>query len=123
MTGAEECVIEAGWGLGEVVVSSRIVPDYFRLDADGGVVEQVPGDKDVRLVRDGSGGTKEMVVPDELRRVPCLGLPQLQRLHALARRCREVWNGHLDLEFAFAVDDSLYLLQSRPITATGRAPA
>jgi pyruvate,water dikinase len=120
MTGADECVIEAAWGLGEVVVSSRVVPDYYRLAADGGILEQVPGDKDVRIVR-GGRGTIEEEVPAELRHVACLKLAQLQRLHALARRCQAVWNGHLDLEFAFAPDDTLYLLQSRPITTAQRA--
>ena len=123
MTGAEECVIEAGWGLGEAVVSARIVPDYFRLDAHGRVAEQVAGDKDVRIVRCPDGGTAEEPVAPELRRAACLTAAHLARLHALAQRCREVWRHHLDLEFAFAPDDTLYLLQSRPITSAGRQPA
>jgi pyruvate,water dikinase len=119
ITGADEHVIEAAWGLGEVVVSSRIIPDYYRLGADGGLLEQVPGDKDVRIVRDANGGTSEVAVADDLRRVPCLRLPQLRQLHELVGRCRRVWSHELDLEFAFAADGTLYLLQSRPITAHG----
>jgi hypothetical protein len=34
-----------------------------------------------------------------------------------------VWAHHLDLEFAVAADDRVYLLQSRPITAAGPQPA
>ena len=123
MTGAEECVIEAGWGLGEAVVSARIVPDYFRLDRHGRVAEHVPGDKDVRIVRRPDGGTSEEPVAPELRRAACLTSAHLERLHALAWRCRDIWNHHLDLEFAFTPDDTLYLLQSRPITSAGRQPA
>jgi pyruvate,water dikinase len=119
ITGAQEHVIEAAWGLGEVVVSSRIIPDYYRLGPDGGLLEQVPGDKDVRIVRHASGGTSEVAVAEELRRVPCLRLPQLQQLHELVQRCRRVWSHDLDLEFAFAPDGTLYLLQSRPITVRG----
>ena len=122
ITGADERMIEAAWGLGEVVVSSRVVPDYYRLAADGGILEQVPGDKDVRVARDGNGGTVELAVAEDLRRVPCLKPLHLQRLHALAGRCQAVWGRDLDLEFAIAADDTVYLLQSRPIT-TGRQPA
>jgi len=118
LTGADERVIEAAWGLGEVVVSSRIIPDYYRLSSDGGVLEQVPGDKDVRIARDAQGGTIEVAVAEDLRRAPCLRLSHLQRLHALAERCRQVWGHDVDLEFAFGPDDTLYLLQSRPITAS-----
>lgn len=119
MTGADEFVIEAGWGLGEAVVSGRIVPDHYRLDADGRVIEQVPGDKDVRIVRRPDGDTVEEPVEPTLRRAHCLTPSHLERLHALAQRCRAVWAHHLDLEFAVAADDRVYLLQSRPITAAG----
>ena len=119
ITGADERLIEAAWGLGEVVVSGRIVPDYYRLSADGETLEVVPGDKDVRIERDDQGGTIEVVVSESLRHMPCLHPGRLERLNALAERCRDVWGHHLDLEFAFGPDDSLYLLQSRPIT-TGR---
>ena len=116
INGADECVIEAAWGLGEAVVSSRIIPDYYRLAGDGGILEQVPGDKDVRIARDADGGVTEVPIPVEMRRMPCLQLTHLQQLHALAGRCRQVWGHDLDLEFAFGADGTLYLLQSRPIT-------
>jgi pyruvate,water dikinase len=118
VTGADERVIEAAWGLGEVVVSSRIIPDYYRLAADGGVLEQVPGDKDVRIARGADGGTREIAVAEQMRRVPCLRRDQLDRLHTLAARCAEVWGHHVDLEFAFAPDGTLFLLQARPITTS-----
>jgi pyruvate,water dikinase len=119
LTGDDERVIEAAWGLGEVVVSSRVTPDFYRLAADGQLIEHRAGDKDVKIVHDDEGGTKEVPVEHHLRRSPSLRHRHLQRLHALADRSHRVWGHALDLEFAFAHDDTLYLLQSRPIT-TGR---
>ena len=87
----------------------------------GGLLEQVPGDKDVRIAYDARGGTVEVAVDENLRRAPCLTLDQLDRLHTLATRCQSVWGAQLDLEFAFEHDDTLFLLQSRPIT-TSRSP-
>jgi hypothetical protein len=93
------------------------VPDYYRLSADGVVLEQVPGDKDVRVSRGAYGGTLETSVEEHLRRAPCLTDVHLRQLHVLADRCQAVWGDALDLEFAFASDGSLFLLQARPITA------
>ena len=114
MAAPGEQVVEAAWGLGVVLDSSRIIPDRYRLAADGGVLEQVPGDKDVRIALAAHGGTMEVAVSEELRRVPCLRLRHLQQLHALAARCRTTWPGDLELEFAVAPDEGVYLLQSLP---------
>jgi pyruvate, water dikinase len=123
ITGEDERVIEAAWGLGEIVVSSRVVPDFYRLSATGAVLEQRAGDKDVQIVRDEQGGIREIPVDNHLRRMPSLRTRHLQRLHALADRAQKVWGHPVDLEFAFTGDDALYLLQSRPITAGRLQPA
>ena len=112
-------MIEAAWGLGEVVVSSRVTPDFYRLSPAGELIEHRPGDKDVKIVYAEDGGVRELPVEHHLRRTPSLRQRHLQRLHALAERSHRVWGHGLDLEFAFTADEALYLLQSRPIT-TGR---
>ena len=38
VTGADERLIEASWGLGEAVVAGLVVPDQFRVDGDAGEV-------------------------------------------------------------------------------------
>ena len=120
VTGADEILIEAAWGLGEAVVSGRVVPDTYRLDSRGSVLECTAGDKDVRIWYDDesgtAGGTIELPVSDDLRGALCLDREQLQQLHALAARCRAVWQTDLDLEWALAPDGTIHLLQSRPIT-------
>jgi pyruvate,water dikinase len=121
LTGADERLIEASWGLGEAVVSGLVVPDTYRLDAHGRVLERTPGRKDVKIWYDGEHGTSETPVPEHLHQALCLDDEHLARLHALATLCRLTWRGDLDLEWALAADGSIYLLQSRPIT-TSRPP-
>lgn len=116
MTGAHERLIEAAWGLGEVVVSGQVIPDRFRLDSRGRVLERVIGTKDVKIWYDDGEGTKEHPVPPELHEVACLEDDHLDQLHALAERCERVWGTHIDLEWALDADGAVYLLQSRPIT-------
>ena len=121
VTGADELVVEASWALGEAVVGGMVTPDLYRLSPDGEVRGAWPGRKDRAVVALPTGGTGTVAVPpaDSLR--PALDARALARLAALARRVREVWPGHSDLEWAIsAPDDGLALLQRRPVTA---APA
>ena len=116
VTGADERVIEAAWGLGEVVVSGQVVPDRFRLDKRGRLIDRTIGTKDVKIWYDDVEGTKEHPVPSTLHEVPCLDAQHLDELHRLAERCERVWGSHIDLEWALDANGTVYLLQSRPIT-------
>jgi pyruvate,water dikinase len=116
VTGAAERVIEASWGLGEAVVAGMVVPDRFRLDACGRVLERTAGEKDVAL-RAGPAGTEEVAVTGAAVHTPCLDDAQLAALHVLAEACDVVYNTHEhDIEFAF-LDGAVFLLQRRPITS------
>lgn len=123
ITGADERLIEAAWGLGEAVVSGIVTPDTYRLDPRGRLLERVVGHKDVKVWFDHEDGTVEVSVPEHLQDAACLTDDHLGRLYALADRCHAVWGVDLDLEWAFATDGTLYLLQSRPITAMRGVPA
>jgi len=121
VTGADERVIEAAWGLGESVVSGLVVPDRYRVARDGRVLECTPGLKDVALRPRSSsdgGGTEEATVDDKLARALCLDEARLARLHTLAERCEAIFGGAHDLEWAFTARprDELFLLQRRAIT-------
>jgi pyruvate, water dikinase len=116
LTGADERVIEAAWGLGEAVVNGAVVPDRWRVARDRTVLEHVPGQKDIKIWYDrDSDGTVEVAVPAALHAAPCLEHPQLEALLDMAHACERVSGGALDLEWAVAAE-AVYLLQSRPIT-------
>jgi pyruvate, water dikinase len=114
LTGADERVIEAAWGLGEGGVAGLIQPDRFRLAPSGSLLEQVAGEKDVAL-RFVSGGVREVAVPGALVHQPCLDTEGLRSLNALALRCERVFGPGLDVEWAFDGME-MHLLQHRPIT-------
>jgi pyruvate,water dikinase len=114
-TGAEERLIEASWGLGEVVVSGLVVPDSYRISADGQILERIPGEKDVALRPSEGGGTEEIRVGQEDIQSLAIDDVQLGELHELTLRCEAEYGPRLDIEWAFA-DGLLYLLQCRGIT-------
>src|SRR6266536_5437315 len=66
ITGADERMIEASWGLGEAVVAGLVIPDNFRVDRSGEVLERTPGLKKVAIRTLPEGGTIEAKVPPEL---------------------------------------------------------
>lgn len=115
LNGADERVIEASWGLGEVVVAGSVIPDRFRIARDGTVLERMPGWKTVALRPSAAGGTVEEPVAANLVEQLCLDDRRLADLHALASRCEHVFGGGRDLEWAFA-EQTLYLLQCRAVT-------
>ena len=122
VNGADERMIEASWGLGEVVVAARVIPDNFRLARDGSVLDAMPGVKDVLLRPLPEGGTEEVAVASELVEAPCLSAEHLGALNDLASRCEEVYGPGRDIEWAIA-DGQLYLLQCRAITRAGAQAA
>ena len=109
-------VVNASWGLGELVVSGLVTPDDYRLArADGALVAFEAGDKDVMLVM-GERGPVEVEVPEHRRLERVLADAHLAELHDGVLRCERVLGRPADCEFSI-VDDRVVWLQCRPMTA------
>jgi hypothetical protein len=119
VTGADERLVEASWGLGEAVVAGLVIPDHFRLDRAGRVLERKVGRKRIAIRALPSGGTFEEPVPPAQVSQLCLDDAQLAALGELALQCEQVYGPRRDIEWALQ-DGTLYLLQCRAVT-TGKA--
>jgi pyruvate, water dikinase len=115
MTGADERLLEAAWGLGESVVAGIVTPDRYRLARSGEVLERTPGRKQHAIrARPGGSTAAEPVARDRVWAL-CLGDAELAALHRLALRCEQAFEGPSDIEWALA-DGCVWLLQRRPLT-------
>jgi phosphoenolpyruvate synthase/pyruvate phosphate dikinase len=115
ISGADERVIEASWGLGEAVVAGLVIPDHFRVSRSGEVLERTAGVKTIAIRTLPEGGTfTEQTPPDLVERL-CLDDEQLDKLTRLADRCEEVYGPARDIEWAIRAGE-LYLLQCRAVT-------
>jgi pyruvate, water dikinase len=123
LTGAHVRVVEASWGLGEVVVAGLVTPDSFRMTPGGELVDQRGGYKDIAVVWDDDGGTREVELEPERREALCLDHARLRALDRLAARIEQAIEGGHDIEWAFDVrGEGPFLLQRRPITAVRTGP-
>ena len=107
-------VIESTWGLGPSVVGGTVTPDTYRVTADGSVSCAV-ADKRTRLDRVGTRLVTR-AVPSDRRTHPSLDESTARRLAALGAEVAALLDGPQDIEWA-VVDDRVWLLQARPVTA------
>ena len=113
-------MVEASWGLGEAVVGGLVTPDRYVIARTGELLERQLGRKDVVMVADEQGGTRESAIDDPARiQGACLGEQALVRLAELGAACERLFGAGQDIEWALA-DGKLYLLPCRPVTSGGR---
>ena len=116
VTGADEIVIEASWGLGEAIVEGLVIPDHFRVSKDGAVREKTAGTKDIYMRALPGGGVEEASVDDpEKVNGFCVDDAQLADLVRLGLLCEKHFGPGRDIEWGIE-KDVLYLLQCRAIT-------
>jgi pyruvate,water dikinase len=118
----DHLVIEAAYGLGEVVVGGQVEPDSYVLDKDGRVLHERIGTKATRILRGGDGHDQRVDVPAEDRARPALDDRELAMLARLAGEIERHYGSPQDVEFAID-DQRTWIVQSRPITTLGDTAA
>jgi pyruvate,water dikinase len=115
-------VIEAAFGLGELVVSGRVEPDHYEVAKSDLHIDSVHvGHKLKMLTRDEEGRNAEMVLPAERADMRVLTEDEMRALAALVRRDEAHYHAPQDVEWSIE-DGSIYLVQSRPITTLHLQP-
>jgi pyruvate,water dikinase len=118
VTGADEIVIDASWGLGEAIVEGLVIPDHFRLSKDGALRERTAGTKDVFMKALAGGGVEEAPIDDPERiNGYCVSDAQLGDLVRLGVLCEKHFGPGRDIEWGIE-KNILYLLQCRSITTS-----
>ena len=119
-----ELLIEAMFGLGEPLVSGQLPPDAYSVDRELlTVVDKQIATQPWLLKRKGvsgsadRGGSEEMPVPTAVQDWQKLADRQIGQLAGQRLRLEEHFGQPQDVEWAF-VDETLYVLQSRPITVS-----
>lgn len=152
ITGTPTPVIEASWGLGELLVQGYVTPDQFVAAADGAVLhsrvsekslflrhldqtaEVMAGDLTVFADLSGERCPANIVIVDRVdhqvyvqtplthRRRPCLNDAQVALVARHVTDLARQYGAPQDMEFAFTADGHLHVLQLRPATALPTPP-
>ncbi|MEC7525315.1 MAG: phosphoenolpyruvate synthase [Myxococcota bacterium] len=112
----DRVVIEAAFGLGEVVVSGQVEPDTYVVDRETGRALDVRvGHKAHRIERGDDGAERRVSLPDDLADARVLSDDQIRALAVMAAEIEAHYGAPQDVEWAFE-GAAPFIVQSRPIT-------
>ncbi|MET7455974.1 rifamycin-inactivating phosphotransferase [Streptomyces sp. NPDC005574] len=106
--------VDAGFGLGEALVSGLVNPDVFKV-RDGEIVAKAIAAKQRAVHALPAGGTQEVAIDLQRQEQPALTDAQVVRLVDIGRRIEAHFGSPQDIEWCL-VDDAFQIVQSRPIT-------
>ncbi|MAT41873.1 MAG: phosphoenolpyruvate synthase [Anaerolineaceae bacterium] len=115
--------INAGFGLGEALVSGIVNPDLYRVDKNTGrVIEKEISNKTTAILAAESGGTQQVTLDSNQQQTEVLTNQQIEALTALGKKVEKAYLTPQDIEWAFE-NENLFLLQTRPITSLYPIPS
>jgi phosphoenolpyruvate synthase/pyruvate phosphate dikinase len=112
--------IDAGFGLGEALVSGLVSPDGYKVQ-EGKIVDKVIAAKKLAIYGLKEGGTVTREISPDERTIQVLSDQQILELASLGRRIEAHFGHPQDIEWCLA-DDTFYIVQSRPVTALYPVP-
>ena len=118
----DRIVIEAVWGLGEMIVQGSVVPDKYVVQKDTFLIlSKEISDQPIELTRVGAT-TKEREVPLAKKDKQKISDEEIVKLARIAAKLHAHYFFPQDIEWA-KEGKNLYIVQTRPITTTDNANA
>ncbi|MFF9321565.1 rifamycin-inactivating phosphotransferase [Streptomyces sp. NPDC014735] len=112
--------VDAGFGLGEALVSGLVNPDVFKV-RHGEVVSRTIAAEQRAVHALPADGTQEAAIDSQPQEQPTLTDAQVVQLVQLGRRIEAHFGRPQDIEWCLA-DDGFQIVQSRPITTLFPVP-
>lgn len=106
--------IDAGFGLGEALVSGLVSADCYKVQ-DGRIVDKRIATKKLAIYGRKEGGTETRQIDPDQQKTQTLTDEQILQLARIGRRIEAHFGCPQDIEWCL-VDDTFYIVQSRPIT-------
>ncbi len=106
--------IDAGFGLGEALVSGLVNADNYKV-REGKIIDKKISEKKLAIYSLKDGGTKEQEIEAEMQNKQTLTDQQILELDNIGRKIEEHFGMPQDIEWCL-VEDTFYIVQSRPIT-------
>jgi len=112
-------IIEAGFGLGETVVSGSITPDNYVIDKTSGkILNKKMNKQEYMLVKEGKENIRVNLGPGKAA-VQKLPDDKIIELAEIGKKIEEHYKKPMDIEWAME-KNVLYIVQARPITTLNK---
>ncbi|MGQ9009817.1 phosphoenolpyruvate synthase [Bacillus stercoris] len=106
--------IDAGFGLGEALVSGLVSADCYKVQ-DGQIVDKRIATKKIAIYGRKEGGTETQQIEPDQQKAQTLTDEQILQLARIGRQIEAHFGQPQDIEWCLA-RDTFYIVQSRPIT-------
>lgn len=106
--------IDAGFGLGEALVSGLVSADCFKVQ-DGQIIDKRIATKKMAIYGRKEGGTETQQIDSDQQKAQTLTDEQILQLARIGRQIEAHFGQPQDIEWCLA-RDTFYIVQSRPIT-------
>jgi pyruvate,water dikinase len=116
--GKDEIIIESVFGLGEGIVSGRILPDQYILNPKLELMSKKVNDKKIEMIKEENGNGLVVELPENKRKRQVLSDAEIRTLAHYGKKIEEHYGKPQDIEFAVE-NEKIYIVQSRPVTTIG----
>jgi len=106
--------IDAGFGLGEALVSGLVSADCYKVK-EAEIVDKMIATKKLAFYGLNKGGTETLQIEPDRQKIQTLSDEQILQLAHIGRQVEAHFGSPQDIEWCLA-DDTFYIVQSRPIT-------
>ncbi|MEH7096928.1 phosphoenolpyruvate synthase [Neobacillus vireti] len=106
--------IDASFGLGEALVSGIVSADCYKVQEDK-IVDKLIAAKKLAIYGQKAGGTETQEIAPDQQKTQTLSDQQILQLARIGRRIESYFGCPQDIEWCL-VDDTFYIVQSRPVT-------
>lgn len=112
----DEMMIEAGFGLGEMLVQGLITPDNFIVDRKTMEITSKSIETQETMLIFKNGTNQEVPVPESYKGEQAITDEQVKHLAELGKMIEDHYGVPMDVEWAIDDAGKVWILQSRPIT-------
>ncbi len=117
----DRIIVDAVWGLGEMIVQGSVVPDHYVVQKGTfSILSKEISDQAIQLTKI-NGITKEIEVPVKQRGNRKINDEEVIQLAKIGGRLQEHYYFPQDVEWAKDKDGGIFIVQTRPITTLGES--
>ena len=113
---ADEIVIEAIYGLGELIVGGEVNPDLYLVDKKSREIKKIEvRKKDYALFRNDKGENEKKLIPKDRQERQVLNDKQIKELARIGKKLEEHYGQPQDVEWAVEKEE-VFIVQTRAVT-------